>query len=288
MEGRTRTSKCPRAIFRYEWTHARGRFDAGGGDVPADREEDGRRDARRAITRSWRRCLGVLQLGTGAGVYPHWPQRTRVCGAGQSRHDPECGVACAHGRRMASELVTRSQTLVRSGKPADVVAVPGSPLADITATERVALVIQGNLVTERQLTSVSFERRVLAAYPHHLVRKEHHESLLAVRHVDRLRHTAPVCVCASTNPRIDVALLFSHDGCDVFRFFDGGYRYPRALRAMSCRRLGTRAAGRTACGQWRSGDHPTLSCRKQGAPHRWLESARAPARCFFDADDWRP
>jgi hypothetical protein len=35
----------------------------------------------------------------------------------------------------------------------------------------------------------------------------------------------PVEVKASTNPQINVALMFSHDGCDVYRFFDLGYRY---------------------------------------------------------------
>ena len=35
----------------------------------------------------------------------------------------------------------------------------------------------------------------------------------------------PVAESATNNPNVDVALLFSHDGCDVFRFRDGGYHY---------------------------------------------------------------
>ncbi len=30
---------------------------------------------------------------------------------------------------------------------------------------------------------------------------------------------------ATNNPNVDVELLFSHDGCDVFRFRDPGYHY---------------------------------------------------------------
>jgi hypothetical protein len=30
---------------------------------------------------------------------------------------------------------------------------------------------------------------------------------------------------ATNNPQVDVELLFSHDGCDVFRFRDPGYHY---------------------------------------------------------------
>lgn len=35
----------------------------------------------------------------------------------------------------------------------------------------------------------------------------------------------PIAQHATNNPQVDVELLFSHDGCDVFRFRDLAYHY---------------------------------------------------------------
>jgi hypothetical protein len=35
----------------------------------------------------------------------------------------------------------------------------------------------------------------------------------------------PLMTTQTSNPTIAVDLLFEHDGCRVYRFFDGGYHY---------------------------------------------------------------
>jgi hypothetical protein len=35
----------------------------------------------------------------------------------------------------------------------------------------------------------------------------------------------PVAVQPTNNPEVNVSLLFSADGCDVYRFYDGGEHY---------------------------------------------------------------
>ena len=35
----------------------------------------------------------------------------------------------------------------------------------------------------------------------------------------------PIAQSGTNNPNVDVSLLFSHDGCDVFRFRDVGFHY---------------------------------------------------------------
>ncbi|HEY1957862.1 MAG TPA: DUF4884 domain-containing protein [Polyangiaceae bacterium] len=35
----------------------------------------------------------------------------------------------------------------------------------------------------------------------------------------------PLATSATSNPSIQVDLLFEHDGCRVYRFIDGGYHY---------------------------------------------------------------
>ena len=52
---------------------------------------------------------------------------------------------------VAAELlgIARAVGTVRAGKDADLIAVPGDPLADITAMERVSFVMKGGKVHRR-------------------------------------------------------------------------------------------------------------------------------------------
>ncbi len=94
--------------------------------------------------------MGVkIALGTDSAVSPH------------GLNAQEFGLLVAHGMTPAAALRAGTQVdsvllglekqigTLEAGKAADVVAVPGNPLADIHATERVAFVMKGGTVYKR-------------------------------------------------------------------------------------------------------------------------------------------
>jgi imidazolonepropionase-like amidohydrolase len=103
--------------------------------------------AMRTATPRARKAGVKIALGTDAGVGPH----------GKNAHEfvlmvnwggltPE--EALTAGTRNAAELLGWSKKVgtIEAGKWADIVAVPGDPLKDITATERVSFVMKGGVV----------------------------------------------------------------------------------------------------------------------------------------------
>ncbi len=94
--------------------------------------------------------MGVkIALGTDSAVSPH------------GRNGQEFGLLVAHGMAPAAALRAGTQVdsvllgldkelgTLEAGKASDVVAVPGNPLTDIHATERVSFVMKGGLVYKR-------------------------------------------------------------------------------------------------------------------------------------------
>ena len=78
---------------------------------------------------------------------PHGLNAQEFCAHDQERHVARAGTDGGHGerRRSAWGSPTRSGTLA-AGKSADIVAVPGNPLADIHATEHPVFVMKEGTV----------------------------------------------------------------------------------------------------------------------------------------------
>lgn len=86
-----------------------------------------------------------IAFGTDAGMFPF------ADGAKEFAAMVRCGIAPARalraGMSVAAELLRQDDLGVLAvGKVADIVAMPGDPIADITATERVSFVMQGGKV----------------------------------------------------------------------------------------------------------------------------------------------
>jgi imidazolonepropionase-like amidohydrolase len=100
---------------------------------------------------SLRRAIAAdvkIALGTDAAVYPH----------GENAHEFAVYVklgmtplaALRAGTLNAADLLDRpDRGVIAEGKLADLVAVPGNPLEDITATERVLFVMLGGRVVKQ-------------------------------------------------------------------------------------------------------------------------------------------
>ncbi len=117
-------------------------------------EMDRMRALRSMAEGAFRRALAAgLPIGfaTDAPVLPHGRNarefRTRV-GLGES---PMASLVSA--TRLNAEILHLSDHIgtVEAGKAADLVAVPGNPLADITATERVGFVMKGGVIYREEL-----------------------------------------------------------------------------------------------------------------------------------------
>ena len=69
-------------------------------------------------------------------------------------------------------------------------------------------------------------------------------------------HAAPVAESATNNAEVQVEVLFVHDGCTVYRFYDAGAHYyvrcdgmpPATLNRVSCGKGCTRDEGITTFG----------------------------------------
>ncbi|SDB88887.1 Imidazolonepropionase [Raineyella antarctica] len=86
-----------------------------------------------------------VAFGTDAGMFPFSE------GAREFAAMVQCGIAPARalraGMSVAAELLRRDDLgVLEVGRAADIVAMPGDPLDDITATERVDFVMQGGRV----------------------------------------------------------------------------------------------------------------------------------------------
>jgi imidazolonepropionase-like amidohydrolase len=107
----------------------------------------------RAAADAWRRAFrraletGVkVALGTDSGVSPHGRNAEEFVLMTQAGMAPAAALrAGTSGAATLLGLEARVGTL-EVGKEADVVAVPGDPLADITATQRVSFVMKGGRV----------------------------------------------------------------------------------------------------------------------------------------------
>lgn len=61
-------------------------------------------------------------------------------------------------------------------------------------------------------------------------------------------YASPVTQGPSNNPEVPVALLFSHDGCDVYRFDDQGAHYfARCRDSRTLSSIKTQQCGRAVC-----------------------------------------
>jgi len=106
---------------------------------------DGRSTAFRRAT-----AAGVrIAFGTDSGVSPH------------GRNAEEFALLVQHGLSAAAALRTsaaaaallaidRETGTLEAGKVADIVAVPGDVLRDVTATERVRFVMKGGTIVRRE------------------------------------------------------------------------------------------------------------------------------------------
>jgi len=109
-------------------------------------------DATSAANESFKRAVkaGVkIGFGTDAGVVPQ----------GQNAHEfatrvqlGQAPIEALRGATLyaAQVLGVEDRGIIQAGRLADLVAVPGNPLTDITATERVSWVMKGGNVVEMQ------------------------------------------------------------------------------------------------------------------------------------------
>jgi imidazolonepropionase-like amidohydrolase len=89
-----------------------------------------------------------IGFGTDAGVYPHGENAKEFAvyvRAGMTTIDAIRSATIS----AAAVLGVSDRGVIEAGKPADLVAVPGDPLRDITATERVSWVMLGGKVVAR-------------------------------------------------------------------------------------------------------------------------------------------
>jgi imidazolonepropionase-like amidohydrolase len=90
-----------------------------------------------------------VALGTDSGVSPHGRNAEEF--ALMVGHGMSPAAALRAGTRDAAALLGLEATLgtLEPGKAADIVAVPGDVLADVTATERVVFVMRAGKVYRR-------------------------------------------------------------------------------------------------------------------------------------------
>ncbi len=86
-----------------------------------------------------------IAFGTDAGVYPHG-ENAKEFAVYVKLGLPPLEALRAATIRAADLLGTADRGVIETGKLADLVAVPGNPLQDITATERVSWVMMGGKV----------------------------------------------------------------------------------------------------------------------------------------------
>ena len=103
-------------------------------------------DARSEMFRNALKTGVKIAFGTDAGVYPHGENAVEfklMTGLGMPNID-----ALRSATSSAADLLGLAQKVgtLEKGKLADIIAMPGDPTQDITATERVSFVMQGGKV----------------------------------------------------------------------------------------------------------------------------------------------
>jgi imidazolonepropionase-like amidohydrolase len=88
-----------------------------------------------------------IAFGTDAGVYPHGENAKEFAVLVRQGLSPLDALRSATVNA-ADLLGVTDRGLIAAGKLADLVAVPGDPLRDITATERVSFVMQGGKIVK--------------------------------------------------------------------------------------------------------------------------------------------
>jgi imidazolonepropionase-like amidohydrolase len=121
--------------------------------VPASERERGRRIRERQIA-SFKMALAAglpIGLATDVPVMPHGQNAKELVFRVRLGEHPMRTLVSA--TRVNAEILGWSDRLgtVEAGKLADLVAVPGDPLADITATERVGFVMKGGVIYRDEL-----------------------------------------------------------------------------------------------------------------------------------------
>jgi imidazolonepropionase-like amidohydrolase len=114
---------------------------------PAEQERE--RQIRSLQDAGFRRALAAglpIGLGTDAGVVPHGRNARELVVRVRLGEAPLAALVAATSRN--AEILGWSDRIgtVEAGKLADLVAVPGDPLADITVVERVSFVMKGGVV----------------------------------------------------------------------------------------------------------------------------------------------
>ena len=108
----------------------------------------------RMMEKSWKKALAAgvkLTFGSGAGPFPHGTQ------ADMFAYFVKWGMAPAQTLQMATstaaEIIGWADRVgsVEKGKFADLIAVPGDPLADITEMQRIRFVMKGGEVVRNDL-----------------------------------------------------------------------------------------------------------------------------------------
>ncbi len=107
------------------------------------------RDIKEHKSASFRKALAAglpIPFGTDAGVFPHGQNAREFRSRAREGEPPIQAIVSA--TRLAAEVIGWSDRLgtLEPGKYADLIAVPGDPLADITALESVRFVMKGGTV----------------------------------------------------------------------------------------------------------------------------------------------
>ena len=119
---------------------------------PAEMER--MRQIRAMAEGAFRRALAAglpIGLGTDAPVIPHGQNAREFVERVRLGEKPMASLVSA--TRINAQIIHQQERIgtVEPGKLADLVAVPGNPLTDITATERVGFVMKGGVVYRQEL-----------------------------------------------------------------------------------------------------------------------------------------
>jgi len=109
---------------------------------------------RAAEETAFRRALAAgipIGFGTDAAVIPHGQNAREFRARARLGESPMAGIVAA--TRLNAEILGWSERVgtIEPGKLADLVAVPGDPLADVTVLERVSFVMKGGAVVRDDL-----------------------------------------------------------------------------------------------------------------------------------------